>query len=533
MGMSHFADTITKRKYAHKLSDGSKEDWSGIAHRVTKNVMKAVDFDMRSSLCKSIKKAIEEMKFVPAGRYLYATGNPKHQVCNCFNMRVHDSREGWAEMLHNSGMALMMGGGIGATYGEIRHEGALIRKTGGTASGPLPLIQVVNEIGRGMIQGGDRRAAIWAGLPWNHGDVFKFIRSKNWPEEIKTLKAKDFSFPAPLDHTNISVQLDDEFFKAYYDRDHQLNSLANSVFWEVVEQMMRTGEPGFSIDVGKNAGEDQRNACCEFTSHDSDNACNLGSLNFARIESKDELEYLVEISTAFLLAGSVYTDVPYPAVDKVISKRREIGLGVMGLHEWLLKRGRPYGPDHELHEWMSVYSKSGKPANEWADDWGLKRPRKTRAIAPNGTTAIVAETTGGIEPIFCVAYKRRYLKGADTHCYQYVVDPVAKRLIESGIAPEAIEDAYDLARDPERRVAFQEWVQQYVDHGISSTINLPQWGSEFNNKDLVRPFGKMLLKHLPKLRGITCYPDASRMGQPLTPIPYALRSWKSSRTYAH
>lgn len=131
----------------------------------------------------------------------------------------------------------------------------------------------------------------------------------------------------------------------------------------------------------------------------------------------------------------------------------------------------------------------------------------------------MAETTSGIEPIFCVAYKRRYLKGSVWH-YQYVVDPTAARLIKAGVSPNQIEDAYDLSWDVERRVEFQHWMQQAVDHGISSTINLPHWGSEQNNDSTMRPFGEMLMKYLPEMRGITCYPDGARDGQPLTPVPY-------------
>lgn len=232
-----------------------------------------------------------------------------------------------------------------------------------------------------------------------------------------------------------------------------------------------------------------------------------------------ELKYIIDIATAFLLAGTVYSDVPYSDVDKIRSKNRRLGLGLMGIHEWLLQRGKIYAPDEELGVWLSAYAKSGRYANKWADKWELSRPKKTRAIAPNGTTSIVAETTGGIEPIFCVAYKRRYLKG-DQNCYQYVIDPVAKRLIDNGIDPSKIEDAYLLARDIEKRVAFQAWVQGYVDHCISSTINLPAYGTELNNKEVVRPFGSMLMRYLPQLRGITCYPDGSRMGQPLSPVSY-------------
>lgn len=825
--MGSFARTIFQRTYAMN----GTESWEDMANRVVKNVMADVNVDMRMTLAKDIRQAIIDRKFIPAGRYLYSAGRPYHQCCNCLLMRAHDSREGWSEVVGKACKALMTGAGVGVVYSDVRHEGAFIRKTGGVASGPIPLMQMVNECGRGVMQGGSRRSAIWAGLRWNHPDVHKFIKVKNWPKEIVELKAKDFSFPAPFDHTNISVGLNDEFFAAYNNPDDVLHAMAHSVYWAGVEQALRTGEPGFTVDCGKNAGEELRNAplsastwvltdqgykqigslvgkeatlwtgeqwapncvfqktaagiqtvrivatgnrtidaspeheffverfigagerrrfvgiekvaagdlkpgdilhtslpqqsypetqwqyvrgfifgdgsvsgnrsevtlccdekkallpylsdgfvssitandsrgytrvyyknaghskqypqlstphvaswlaglfdadgsydeehnyvrlsqpydtlvkvrrdlerigirssiacagksgstgnqcyllnilasdiqlfalrvptkrlkiqgfrpyrdsrikvvsvsdgpvedvfccnvhveehsftaegvivsnCCEVTSRDTDDICNLGSLNLGNIETKEELEALVEMASAFLLAGSVYTNVPYTDVDKVLSKNRRLGLGLMGIHEWLLKRGKPYGPDDELWQWLKVYEKSGKYANKYADEWGLNRPKKTRAIAPNGTTAIVAETTSGIEPIFCVAYKRRYLKGAE-HYFQYVVDPVAKRLIQQGVDPGKIEDAYMLAQNVERRVNFQAWIQQVVDHGISSTVNLPSWGSEWNNAKLVRPFGEMLLKYLPNLRGITMYPDGSRGGQPLNPVPY-------------
>lgn len=518
MEMGPFARTIFERTYAHDTLEG-KESWDDLSHRVTKNVMRAVGVDMRTTLAKDVRAAIAMRKFMPAGRYLYSAGRPYHQCCNCLLMRAHDSREGWSETVGKACKALMTGAGVGVVYSDVRHEGAVIRKTGGMASGPLPLMQMINECGRGVMQGGSRRSAIWAGLHWNHPDVHKFIRMKNWQPEVHMLKLKDFSFPATLDHTNISVILDDDFFAAYNDDESAEHAMAHSVYWAVVEQMLRTGEPGFTVDTGKNNGENLRNACCEVTSRDNDDICNLGSINLGRVDDIEEFKHLVEIGTAFLLAGSAYTDVPYADVDKVMTRNRRLGLGLMGIHEWLLRRDKPYGPDEELGVWLNAYSKSQKHANSYADEWGLKRPKKTRAIAPTGTIGIVAETTGGIEPVFCVAYKRRYLKGTD-HYYQYVVDPVAKRLIHQGIEPSKIEDAYDLARNVERRVAFQAWVQQYVDHAISSTINLPQWGSEDNNADLVRPFGSMLIRYLPQMRGITTYPDGSRGGQPLNPVPY-------------
>lgn len=836
---SHFSKTIMEQKYSITKKDGTKETWEEISKRVAKHVMRAVNAP--PDMVKDIEQLIKDKKFIPGGRYLYASGKLFHQTQNCLLLKAEDSREGWADLAQKATMALMTGAGIGIDYSDIRGEGKAIRKTGGTSTGPLALMQMINELGRGIMQGGSRRSAIWAGLKWSHPDIHKFIRIKNWSPEVRELKEKDFNFPAALDGTNVSVLLDDEFFKAFHNEKHKLHSQAQSVYWSTLEQMVKTAEPGFSVDTGVNEGETLRNACCvgsteiltkdgykeiaslvdqetevwngfewskvtpkitgenrptvivtlsdgrklqctpdhkfaisvnykgdeirveakdldpgmklikhkfpvletgkklehaymqgfisaegmddygflylyepkykcldrlkesiayegqhsedygrkrvsfnftpktksfvpfeydlrskldwlaglfdgdgcelkegglqlssvdfeflnnlqkllstvgvdckitagnaaglrsmpthnskeskkdylckeskricigavqiqnlldlglscermtfkkkpnrdasqfvvvvdvteaevadfvycfnepkrhlgcfngvvtgqctEVTSRDDSDICNLGSINLARIESLEEMERIVELGTAFLLAGTVYSDVPYAKVDQVRTKNRRLGLGLMGIHEWLLKNGKKYEQDSELEKYLQVYAKSTEYANFYADKWELSRPVKTRAIAPTGTIGIIAETTTGIEPIFCVAYQRRYLKGNVWH-YQYVIDPAAKRLIESGVDPESIQDAYDLAKDVEKRIAFQAWVQKYVDHGISSTVNLPAWGTEFNNDQTMMSFGKMLIKHLPHLRGMTCYPDGARGGQPLSPVKY-------------
>jgi ribonucleoside-diphosphate reductase alpha chain len=515
--MSTFAKTIMEQKYSHTKIDGTKESWDEIADRVTDNVLSVVPIDIYTK--RKINEAIKQKKFIPGGRYLFASGNAYHQTQNCALYRADDSREGWSELLNKICMALMTGAGIGVVYSDLRAEGKKIRKTGGTATGPLALMQMVNEAGRGIMNGGNRRAAIWAGLHWNHPDIHKFITMKNWSKEVRELKEKDYSFPATMDMTNISVILDDLFFLAYDDDTHPLHSLAHSVYWSVVRQMLKTSEPGFSIDCGENNGENNRNACTEITSRDDSDICNLGSINMARIESLEEMKEITELGIIFLLAGTIYSDVPTAKIDQIRTKNRRLGLGLMGIHEFLLKRGQKYGSNDELAKYLDIYATSTGIAHKWADSWDISRPVKTRAIAPTGTIGIVAETTTGVEPIFCVAYKRRYLKHK-TWNYQYVIDPTAKRLIDSGIKPDTIEDAYSLAEDVERRVAFQAWLQSYVDHSISSTINLPAWGSELNNENRVVEFGTMIYKYLPRLRGITVYADGSRGGQPLTPIKY-------------
>lgn len=518
--MSPFAETIFKQKY----SLNGEETWEDTARRVVDNVMRPYFPEMADDMV----DAITQRKFMPGGRYLYAAGKPIHQTQNCLLMKVDDSREGWSSLMERVTKGLMTGAGVGIVYSDLREEGAPIRGMGGTSTGPLALMQMVNETGRHIMQGGSRRSAIWAGLHWNHPDVFKFISLKDWSEDIVNLKNKDFNASAPMDGTNISVILDDDFFEAIntpgYSEEftfgggqpHRVtHDWAQKVYWLVVEKMLTTAEPGFSIDTGDNAGEHLRNACTEVTSADDDDICNLGSINLAQVDSIDEFKHLVTIGTAFLLSGTLYSMVPYEQVANTRTKNRRLGLGLMGIYEWLVKRGYSYDPNDELESWLVEYAKSTDIAADLADRLGVSRPVKTRAIAPTGTIGILAETTTGVEPLFAAAYKRRYLKGQDWH-FQYVIDATAQRLIDAGIDPRNLETAYELAQNPERRIAFQAWVQKYVDHGISSTLNLPAVDRQsFTHEE----FGTMLLRYLPHLRGVTAYPDGARGGQPLNVVP--------------
>jgi ribonucleoside-diphosphate reductase alpha chain len=213
MEMSAFASTVMHERYSHDLESGEKETWANIAHRVVTPVLKSVGAS--KSQIERTEKLVLARKFIPGGRYLFATGRPFHQVNNCVLLRADDSREGWAESMQRSTMALMTGAGIGLDYSNLRGKGKVIRKTGGFASGPIALMQMINEAGRFIRQGGTRRSAIWAGLKWSHPDIQELITIKNWSPEVRSLKARDFNFPAPMDGTNVSVLLDDQFFAAY------------------------------------------------------------------------------------------------------------------------------------------------------------------------------------------------------------------------------------------------------------------------------------------------------------------------------
>lgn len=517
---SKFSEDIFNNKYRHE----GAETWEELAYTLAEDVCGQF---MPDDEVKAVARAIAEMKFIPGGRYLYYAGRDNKFFNNCFLLKAEeDSREDWANLSWKAESCLMTGGGIGVDYSAYREEGAPIKRTGGLASGPIPKMNMLNEIGRRVMQGGSRRSALYASLRHSHKDIWKFLSAKDWSSQpigntgytVADVKKQDFNFPATLDMTNISVNYDTEWLLNY-----MTTGDVGDVFRENVKQALKTAEPGFSFNFFDKENETLRNACTEVTSEDDSDVCNLGSLNFGRIESIQELNDLVALGTKFLICGTLRAQLPYEKIEQVRAKNRRLGLGVMGVHEWLIKRGYRYEVTPELHNWLSVYKGvSDDTSAKFADSLGISRPVAKRAIAPTGSIGILAGTSTGIEPIFAVAYKRRYLKNGTEWHYQYVVDSAAQELIDLyGVDPDKVESAIDLAADYERRIKFQADVQDYVDMSISSTINLPAWGSELNNDTTVDKFTETLAKYAHRLRGFTCYPDGARGGQPLTSVPYS------------
>jgi ribonucleoside-diphosphate reductase alpha chain len=518
---TQFAENIFRNKYAQ----GTNDTWDALVERLVDDVCGSRSGTDRPLLGSGdrteLANYIKEFKFIPGGRYLYYAGRRAKFWNNCYLLRAEeDTREEWANVAWRAMSCLTTGGGIGIDYSRLRASGKALGRTGGLASGPIPLMSAVNEIGRNVMQGGSRRSAIYASLSRGHEDTATFLRAKNWDElrvgstgtTIGELKRADFNFRAPLDMTNISVNYGDDW--GFNARDQ--------VFLENVRQAMMTGEPGFSFNFGEKQNETLRNACTEVTSEDDSDVCNLGSINLGNIESLEEFRAVVQLASKFLVCGTIRADLPYEKVRQVREKNRRLGLGIMGIHEWLLKRGSRYEVTPELKAWLEVYKyESVKSANAHCDHLYVSRPAAFRAIAPTGTIGILASTTTGIEPLFAVAYKRRYLVDGSRWRYEYVVDSTADYLIKHyGIDPSKVESAAELAHDPERRIKFQADIQDYVDMSISSTINLPAWGSRGNCEADIPKIAGILSTYAPRLRGFTCYPDGSRGGQPITSVPY-------------
>lgn len=535
-----FAHSVVDAKY---MRPHGETHWHQTADRAVNHPMAALTAltgNDYSDETEQLRTLVRNRHFMPGGRYLYASGNDFHQVQNCLLLRCEDSREGWADLGWKAEMSLLTGAGIGVYWGDVRARGSRVGRTGGIASGPIPKAVATNEQGRAAVQGGDRRAAIWGGLLWSHGDIFDWIVAKDWPQYLKDQKAIDPSTPAPLDMTNISVCLDDDFFLAFNGGvDHAIagsvhapdggtwESWAQRVYWKVIDMMTTTGEPGFSVDLGDQREEKLRNACTEIVSADDSDICNLGGISLARFATPAVFGKAVRLGALYLTAGTVYSDLPYAAVAETREKNRRLGLDLMGVHEFLLMRGLKYGTDdgfEALRPFMEEYERALEYAHDYQDAAGLSRSVAATSGAPTGTRAIGAETTTGWEPVTYTAYRRDVITSkahvADERTSHFVVDPTVDRLLRSGyiLPTDDIEDSSTLAHDIKRRLEMQAFAQSYTDQAISMTLNLPHVMTDARER---RDFGNLLVQYLPKLRGITAYPDGAIAGQPITRVPLA------------
>lgn len=213
-------------------------------------------------------------------------------------------------------------------------------------------MNMVNEIGRRVMQGGSRRSTIYASLNWQHGDIWEFLKAKDWQnmqvgntgQSLWDIKQTDFNFPAPLAMTNISVNYDTDWLLQYYE-----SGDPGSVFVVNVRQALKTAEPGFSFNFFDKENETLRNACTEVTREDDSDVCNLGSIKMGHVIDINETSNVYNFETKFLICGKLKAKLPYEKEEETGANNRRLGLGLMGIHERLIKRNYQYEVTPELH----------------------------------------------------------------------------------------------------------------------------------------------------------------------------------------
>jgi ribonucleoside-diphosphate reductase alpha chain len=170
-GMS---EIIFRERYAaHKA-----ETWEEACERVATAIARTEQNGKFIEYKERFYNVLVNGEFCPGGRILAGAGKPKQQLLNCFVLPAEDSREGWGKVLSDMIIVSGLGGGVGINGSEIRPRGSAIKGTGGHATGPVSLFDVINSAGEVVKAGGGRRTALMLCLDMAHPDVIEFIDKK-------------------------------------------------------------------------------------------------------------------------------------------------------------------------------------------------------------------------------------------------------------------------------------------------------------------------------------------------------------------
>ena len=509
------------------------------------------------------------LRFLPNSPTLGNAGQPLQQLAACFVLPVEDSMEGIFGAVRNMAMIHKSGGGTGFFFGRLRPAGDMVRSTAGLASGPVSFMKVFDAATEAIKQGGTRRGANMAILNVEHPDIEEFIRVK---ADMVTLT-----------NFNISVAVNERFMEAV-ERDEEFSLVnprtrrvagkrrAREVFRHVVENAWGNGDPGIVfIDRVNRDNPTPRLGAIEATNPCGEQpllpyeSCNLGSLNLSRFVKDgatpavdwEALAEVIPVCVRFLDNVIDVNHYPISEIEEMTLKTRKIGLGVMGWADLLFQLRLPYDSDEalKLGERMMAFiqEKADAASEELARERGVfpawdesvyatgRQRRMLRnstrtTVAPTGTLSIIADCSGGIEPVFSLAFTRQHfldprrpktptkLTEVNKHFEQAAKEGgfYAKKLIETLAAGASLRDqakvpdwaktvfvsAHDVS--PEWHVRMQAAFQRHTDNAVSKTINFPQ---EATPDDVERAY---LLAYHEGCKGITIYRDKSREMQVLS-----------------
>lgn len=541
---------IFKRSYAYD----ENETWEMASLRVADHVAAAENGNKQKWFGRFAREIITN-RFMPGGRIWYGSGRPKAQLLNCFVIPTGDSREAWGETLKQSLIISGTGGGVGINFSPIRPNGSPVKGTGGHATGPVSLMRMDNGVGQELVAGGNRRMAKMSCLDINHPDILEFLDCK--------------LIDGQLNNTNISVVLNfdpKEFVELVKNggeielewggRKTGQTVNAKELWDRIVANAWNNGEPG--VLNGYEANEKNNiyyhkklistNPCGEIWLEPY-GCCDLGALVLPRFVNDgvvdwEQLENTIRVGVRFLDDVLTVNQYPLNEIKENCEEVRRIGLGVLGLHEFLMKLGMRYSSNEALEyvdkilgpfikhsaydaSIMLAVEKGAFPAysDEFVDSGFMQtmKPairRKVReygirncallTVAPTGTTAMVCGTTSGIEPIMAPVYWRRIVKDTDKRNKNVkhevlVIEPAYE---EYG---ELCEGAMDVP--VEKHFEMQRVVQKHIDNAVSKTINLANDYPLDNLSDL-------WLQYLPSLKGTTFYRFGSRFEEPYNPVPF-------------
>ncbi|MBE7635673.1 adenosylcobalamin-dependent ribonucleoside-diphosphate reductase [Sneathiella sp. P13V-1] len=516
---------IWDMKYRFRSADGQETErsiedtWARIAHAL------AEPEDDPDKWQEIFYKALEDYKFLPAGRIVAGAGTKRNvTLFNCFVMgNIPDDMAGIFDNLKEAAVTMQQGGGIGYNFSTIRPKGAPVKSMGSDASGPLSFMDVWDSMCRTIMSAGSRRGAMMATLRCDHPDILDFIRAKQDPGRLRMF--------------NLSVLVTDDFMEAVksdgswdlvFEGTHFKTLRARELWDEIMRSTYSYAEPGV-IFIDRINKRNNLYYCEDITATNpcgeqplpAYGACLLGSVNLTRFvkdpfssDAALDLEALDEtVRTAIRMMDNVVDVSNFPLEEQrhEAKAKRRIGLGITGLADALIMCGVRYGSDEAIsltRQWLSTLRRSAylastdlakekgafplydeeaylsgetvktlEPEIQGAIKKNGIRNALVTSVAPTGTISLLADNiSSGLEPVFSFSYTRNVLMPDGTRKSEEVSD-YALRLFrrlngEDALLPDYFVDAQILT--PEDHVKMQAVVQDYIDSSISKTINCPE-----------------------------------------------------------
>ena len=549
-GDNELAIDVLRRKYLAPNEAGPLQMWDRIAR-----AMASVEPDTEYWYDQFFS-ILRNFQFIPGGRVMHGAGREeakrKPTLSNCYVIPIEeDSLEGIYRCLTESAMVYRTGGGVGTDLSLLRPKGASVNATVDQSPGCTAFMNLLSESTNAVSQAG-RRGALMLTLRVDHPDIEDFIIIKNDSSRTK------------VQYANISVLVTHEFMEAVLgDKDFDLRwngrvfrtVKATELWGRIIKNAHASAEPGIIFwDTMKEYHNVEyanpltsTNPCGEQPLA-SYTACNLGNVNLVKFVRDDGSFDYESLSQCACIATRFLDDVieynmechALPKIRDAVASDRRVGLGITGLADALMLMELKYDSDEALvaveNMMQTLCYSSYETSMELAEekgafplfDWeGMSQSKFIQSLPvdmqarikekglrnctlitmpPVGTGSIVAETTSGIEPIFCTSYKRR-VKQEDGETFKdyKVYHPLIKEVFGSDEGlPDYVVTSHDI--DPFFRVKMQGVIQKFTDSSISSTINLAEDVSIETVEDIY------VTAYKEGLKGVTVYREGSREG---------------------
>ncbi len=586
--LSENARIVLAKRYLKKDAEGTPVEEPEVMFWRVAKVMANVDMEYGASeaavgeLARQFYDLMTTGKFEPNSPTLMNAGRPLGQLSACFVLPVDDAlsngKSGIYDTLKAMALVHQSGGGTGFSFSRLRPTGAQVKSTMGVASGPVSFMTLYDASTEVVKQGGTRRGANMGILRVDHPDIRSFIACKD-----DTSRITNFNISVALSDAFMEAVEAGENYDLVNPRTEEVvgQEDAREIFDKIVHGAWRTGEPGtFFIDranafnpVPKLGSYEATNPCGEQPLLPYD-VCNLGSVNLAEFVKADHapggdpaegvdwgaLRRTVHLSTHFLDNVIDANQYPLQEITDLAQTIRRIGLGVMGWADMLIGLGIPYDSAEGVEmgrKVMGFLNEEARNASEnlaetrgtfpaWEESvWGpddlcarhsaghrIRPMRGLRncnltTVAPTGTISIFAGCSGGIEPIFAVAFMRNQAGAkmpdvnpafvARARAEDWYSEELMARIAEEGHihfpeVPEDVRAVFKTAHDisPEWHVRMQAAFQEHTDSAISKTTNFPTQATEDDVREIYQ------LAYELDCKGVTVYRDGSRSGQVLS-----------------